>query len=786
MKRQGFLHKTLLTVFSLLCFTFACLGICVDAVAQAAEGNIPSTIKQIEVINSDKTVIFSLSETDYITSPLPESITDVAQYKWVDALAYEDRQNYNVCNAVLELNLNEFNYADYILVDGVAVKNYSHILMANKFQRVNGLGITFTDDVLTNATEIELKAGCTIPTLARSYFGVEEQSAIVIEEDTLFRKHNGVWALAYRFSGYEAGVVYDASEQYFYGRPVDSNFKGHLEAPTCQFSRNYEAVGDYDYVLASTKDTVKGSLFVMEFINPIDAEIFTTIHLRFYVHEPRTMVTYNASEVTEESLGEPLEDVLAAGGWASVSLTSALYVNDDGLVDTLVFQFTNDGDLENEERNYVGVGEFSLGAEKSEGMIHDKSLIIKETEEAYLLNFRFNKKGEFTSDVLDGSKFLINGVSFDDIKAAADGAEGKWISLRGIYQINITLPKTYTGEGQLKNADLDYACNKITLKKGFAFPNGEQLDKTYNYNVYRAFTDSQIFEKEIIIDVETDKAFEETKVTNIFWEVREDLAGNLCIHVRFNKNITNTMVAHICEHEKWRESTLNSAGLYDKTFSGSFIAGGYKTSLMDSIVINGQTIGDIHARNTHQTCIFAHYGQTSFYGIDISINSGTMIYEQLAPLFEQGNGVTIEIKEGFKFATGKKTAENFKFDLKDGVFVLDEDKTATVYFDGQPVENGETLNVDYEALESSVYVTGVNEYQVTKTADGDTATFTVTHEGGTFVFHVKQTVVKSPDVENPSQDDEKSGGCFSSAAIGAAAILTVLAGVMTIGRKRDE
>jgi hypothetical protein len=53
------------------------------------------------------------------------------------------------------------------------------------------------------------------------------------------------------------------------------------------------------------------------------------------------------------------------------------------------------------------------------------------------------------------------------------------------------------------------------------------------------------------------------------------------------------------------------------------------------------------------------------------------------------------------------------------------------------------------------------------------------------VFHVRQTIVKSPDVVKDSSDDDNEGGCFSSIAVGAAAVVMALAGAWMIRRKQD-
>lgn len=783
MKSNNFTAKRIFALALMVCF--ALLGAAISLlpneryIASAEELNV--SVEKIELPTDDSsTIIFYLSQTDFITAEFDENDETAAKYKWVNTLTYEERENYNVCNALLDKNLSEYNYADNVTVDGVAVKNISHELRANKFQRIEGLGLTFFDNVLPTAEEIYIKAGCSFPTLTRGYFGEEEPSAIVIEEDTIFRKREGQWVRAYPFDGYEDGETYDASERYFYKRLVGSSFKGHEEAPTCEFSTGYSPVGDENFVLCTSTNTVKGNLMVVDFVNPIDANVFGSVNLRFYVHEPRTMVTYNANGVTQDSLGEPLEEVNAARGWSSVSLMLPLYANDDGMVDRLVFQFTNDGDLTNEARNQVAIGEFSVSKEQIKTLLYDKSLLISETETEYLISFRFNKKGAFYSDEVDVDKFLINGVSLADINANGNYATAKWISLQGIYQINVAISKEYQGEGQIKNADIGYACNKISVIKGLAFPNEEILDRTYHYNLYRNFTDNLIFENEVVIDYESNQTYGETKVESLTWKISETANGNLQFLFVFDKKITNRLINHVCEPEAWRENLLGQNGLYDGPYTDVFIAGGYKSSLFDSIIINGQSIGEFHARNNHQTCVFVHYGQDGFYTLNMSIDANAPDYDELKALFESGNGVTIEVKSGFKFTTGVKTAKDYVFNLENGRFVLEQDKPQyAVYFDGKLVKDGETLEVDYPALASSVYVEGA-DFVTEIEENGNVVTFTVKYDGEKTTFQVKQTITETPNTNGGGR------GCGASISVGTSATLLSAVIVMALTKRRKE
>ena len=101
------------------------------------------------------------------------------------------------------------------------------------------------------------------------------------------------------------------------------------------------------------------------------------------------------------------------------------------------------------------------------------------------------------------------------------------------------------------------------------------------------------------------------------------------------------------------------------------------------------------------------------------------------------------------------------------------------------MEDGVVVDADYEALESHVYVDGVEDYEVTKTTEGDKTTFTVTYDGMTMVFHVQQTIVQSPDVAPKDSSNDNEVGCTSTLAVGAVATAMALAGAWMIRRKQD-
>jgi len=445
------------------------------------ESAIATDIKQMESWNEwDGSVclLFYLSESDYMTATEWSTESNEA-YKWVNELAYEDRENFNVSNAVLDKNLDAYNYADDILIDGVALSEYPHQLVANRYTRVDSLGILFPANVLPSASQIVVKAGCQIPSLTHSYFG-KDFICLEMQEELVFTYRNGNWAKGYPFDGYEAEVEYDASERYFYLRNEGSTYKGHTEAPTFDFTDIFSVNGwgDDGYALSSTADTPEGTLFVADLVHPIDANEFNAVNIKVFSNVERTFAAYNASKITQECLGEPLDTFTIPGKkFSTITITSELYANEDGKIENFVFQFMDNG-AENYADNQFFIGSFSC------------------LDNYYHLVFPIGVQGELIGQpAVDESKLFINGESMTDINRYGKYVTAEWAVKDGYYQIDVKFAKTYDGDGMIKNADLSYTGNNIQAQKGLQLPNGETLDRSYTYRMYEG---ESFFDYELI------------------------------------------------------------------------------------------------------------------------------------------------------------------------------------------------------------------------------------------------------------------------------------------------
>ena len=814
MSKRIFSFKTVLTLLATVCLAFAFGGLLrVNAQADAGDNNITAKVESVESREGGSWLMlyFQYDEgytTDYMTADW--SPENNASYHWYlkggdfgmpagdeakydslgGQLAYEDKDKYNMPNALLNKNLDAYNMGDYILIDGVPLKNYEYTLFANRLTRVHSLSIELANGstLFSTATNLEIKAGCTIPTLTYSYFGEGEPSALVIEEQQLFRAKNGGWVKAYPFDGYEKGVEYDASERFFYLRPHGTSLKGHTEAETYAFTSIFSerGWGDDGYAIASTEKTEKGTILVLDFVNPIDANQFGLIDLRVFSNTPRSFVSHNAYEITEDSLGVVVEQYsIPQQSFSTITLFSALYADENGMIDQLVFEFTENGNVDPTQNQFF-VGSFILRENTINSIVYDDSLLIQDLGDYYDLTLRFNKKGEFSgSETVDTSKVLLNGVSVDEMNANGANVTAKWGAIQGIYQINVTVPKAYKGAGQLQNAEYNYTGTKVSVAKDLVFPNGDLLDRTYTCNVYA---------KESFVDYEFLKEYKNTQVVSVKVNIDANSANNIHFYIEFDQKICSQVYYHADDSEGWRETALDDVGLYDKDFSKVYIAGGFKSSLLDNIMINGKTLGEWHAIDPYETCVFAHYAQFSPYTLDLSVDSRSEVYQQLLPLFESGNDITLTIKEGMKFPTGIKTTADCEYVLENGVLISGSASGKIgVFFDGKPVQDGDVLKKDTEALESSVYVQGVSDYTVTKTTEGNVATFVVEYNGQQLTFSVEQNVTWLDPVDKVTQDadeDKKSSlfGCGSAISGGliGGSVLIAFAASGLMRRKKDE
>ncbi len=792
--------KGLLSFAAALCIGAVGINAFSAAAEAGAENQISATVTEInnEKLDNGNSFVMVLSANDYMTADEWSN----TNYKWLNAEDVKnvaDRKNIdlsanNVANAQLDQHLDEYNFEDYIYVDGVSLAEFSqthtYALFANKRTRPNTVSIDFAPNVLQSVNVIEIKAGCQLPTLAYSYLGEGEFSSITIETDAVYENRNGTWLKF--FKGYEEGIEYEGNEDNF-NLSLEEEWKGHTAVPLNAFTdffKDNAVQGEFlkGKVLVSASNTEKDNLMVLRFVNPIDVQEFSRLHLRVYINHQVDVLTYNADSVTAGDLGPALESFTVGGGqYSYLTLNSALYAGDERKISQIVFKFAEDcqpqynasGDMLYDAQGRIVRDTFhfvSFHVEKGNdsALVTEDSFLVVDNGDSYAVTFRFNKTANGVAG-LDTSKVALNGVLLSNVLADCSEATAAWYSAKGVCQINVLLPKTYTGKAQIKNADYNFAGNNMSVLKGLVFPDGEALNKSYTCHLYAG---------ERIVDSELVQEYQTIEVENVYFSFIES-SNNLNFSIYFSGAITTSLYNHACEREDWRsdEATSEIIG-YDAGSSDIFIAGGYKSSLLDNVVINGRTIGEWHASNPMAlTNVQIHYGVgLELNRMDIRFESATQgTYNQLYDLVSNGNGVTIEVLSGLKFMTNNATAKTQVFQMVDGEFRLQtKEGSIHVYYDGREVKNGQEVTVLTAVSDASIAVEGVRDYIISHTEADGKKVYTVTYDGEkTFTFTVVEDIVKSGG----------SHGCGSAVQIRPAMILlAACAAIAVIGKggKKDE
>ena len=801
--------KTLLACTLVACTAFAFLSI--NAKAEESfdivyEARITG-INNEQQVSTDYSFVMHLSETDYMTAD--DWSAERNDYKWFNAdegrVEYDsvDLLENNLCNFPLDKHLDELNFEQKILIDGVTLAQYKvdhpYYLIGNMRTRVDTLSISFVEPVLKDVTIIEVLAGCQLPTLSRSCRDEFLTSCIEITETVKYENKNGVWVTY--FEGYSEDVEYIGNENAFYLYDMPT-YKNHPVTPFTEHTlffdgRNIAGNIHYGKALASSSNTQKGYLTVLQFVNPISVEDFNQLNLKLYTNHKRTIFSYNANNITTSTLGSALESFnLDGGSYTTVSMDASLYADDDGMLRTIVFKFNEDGEPfvnGNGEEEYDGNGNlvrdqlfvmsYNVANRDASELLTKDSLIIIENDEVYEITFRFNRSGESSGVALDKSKVILNGQTLTKLLSECKTATATWTKAGSVYQISVTLPKSYTGVSQIKNADNGFACNSMGVQKGLKFPDGSELEKSYTCHIYGA---------EKILDSESLVELDKTTVLGVTYRYDAG-SNNLRFSIRFDKKITSANYYHACEIERWRETDLyNSNSLYyDKGMSNVFVKSGFKSSLLDCIVINGKTIGEWHAHEVGAvTNVQTHYGASGLEYVDVVFESHSQLtYNPISELVQTGEGVTVEIKDGLKFMTNCEVKKTQIFTLEDGRFseVLPA-KEIHVYYDGSEVQNGATVTVKTAVCPTSISVINVRNYQVTHVTTDKTTVFTITYgDGQEFTFTVIEDSVTKPAAKPTTNTETKKKGCKSAVELPIVGLtLILLASAIVLKERRSH
>ena len=478
---------------------------------------------------------------------------------------------------------------------------------------------------------------------------------------------------------YKLNVLYDASDDNLRTQGM-TKYKDVTVIPFTErtefWAKEAKIEGETGYSLTAhrldDKAPRKGDVMILEFVTPIKASTFEVLNLSLITSTVggAELEAYSVYEIKDGKLG-PVRQRVAADFWAfrenSIALSN--FADGEGYVEAIALKITSD------EAATFSVGGFSLTTLASlieDGQdILDNKIQVSETENAYEFFIELNKTGSQTSNANEktiGDMIAINGVKVSDINKDGNVVKVEW-QLMGRYYLHVTVDKDYAGEGAIINADKFFVGNCIQLQKGLAIPNGDTLANTYNLHVY--LTDN-------VTDIESDTEYAPVEINGITSTV--NASGDLMISVRFNNSIAASTVYYACNPDSFNRKDLaalndSSITYYDPDIAKAFILGGYKSSILDNLIINDHTVAEWLAIDQlagsagFNTAIMVHYGMEGNRVMTIVATHLSEIGNELVQAHEDGD-LSITFKEGLKFTSGKALTKTSDFAYQEGVWKL--------------------------------------------------------------------------------------------------------------------
>jgi len=323
--------------------------------------------------------------------------------------------------------------------------------------------------------------------------------------------------------------------------------------------------------------------------------------------------------------------------------------------------------------------------------------------------------------------------------------------------------------------------NCIGLKKGLEIPNGEKLSGNYNLHIYLTSN---------VTDIESETEYNPIVVNKIFSRI--DQNEDLMISVTFNNHITGSTIYYGCNPDAFNRKDLavlnnSTTTYYDPNVANAFISGGYKSSILDNLLINGSTIAEWLAKDklaessAFNTAVMVHYGMEGSKVMTIVITKLSTIGQQLKEKHES-NDLNLTFKEGLKFSTGRECKSTSSYQYVDGVWSLLPEGNFAVYYDGEKVEDGETISCEKAANVSNISVVGQGIYTIKEDVSGTSATYSIYEEEKKLVeFTVNGTEPAVVTVYNKKTD-------ITTYLLlgGAALLLVVLATLVIVIRRRKH
>lgn len=551
---------------------------------------------------------------------------------------------------------------------------------------------------------------------------------------------------------YQLGITYDVDENYVKLQNAGS-YKGLTVAPfgerTTFWSKEAKVDSDEGYGLvahrADNTELQKGDVMILEFVTDIAVNKYEVLNLTLATATEKGAIfeVYSVNEIQNGKLGEAKQRI-TADFWSFRTNNIALesLADENGYVGAIALKLISD------EAPTFTVGSFSLGTldsliEKGAPQILDNRITAFETEDAYEFTIEFNSTGAFSGNYNEktvGELVSLNGVKLVDINKESTSVKLS-MALMGRYCMTIAVDKDYKGEGSVINTDKHLVGNCVQIEKGFTLPNGEKLADTYAMHVY--LVDS-------ITDVVDDtQEYAAIGINSLNSYVDEN--GNLIINVHFNNEIAGNPLYYLCNPDSFNRKEVaklnGEAVLYDANIAKAFIYGGYKSSLLDNMKINGNTIGEWLAMDElagslgYNSAIMVHYGQMGNKVATIMISATSEISKELNKSYEAGT-LEVTLNEGLRFPSGRGVEDSVTYRYSDSVWNKVSSAEFAVYYDGQKVEDGDSLTVNKVVSVNNITILGDGDYQIEENITENKVEYTIFNgEERMLQFTVEGTMV---------------------------------------------
>ena len=563
----------------------------------------------------------------------------------------------------------------------------------------------------------------------------EEAATLSIGGFSLTSKESSTIGEEKKIKPYQFGVFYDASDEYLKTQGI-TEYEGVAVAPfnerTEFWSKEAKSDTDDGYGLIAHrmdgKPLQKGDVMILELVAPIKASKFGVMNLSLATSTTSgaTFEVYSVEEIKNGTMG-PVRGRISADFWvfksSSIALTSL--ANEEGYVEAIALKLVTDG------AETFTVGGFSLAPmdsliEKDGLDILDDKIQVEETDSAYNFYIEFNRAGSASSSSNEktmGEHILLNGVSISEINKTKTYVTAKWLQM-GKYYLFVSVDKEYKGKGSIINKDKLLVSNCVGVKKGLELPDGHKLSANYNLHIYLTSN---------VTDVESEITYNPIVVDKIFSRV--DQNGDMLISVSFNNHITGSTVYYACNPDAFNRKDLAALNnltttYYEPNAAKAFISGGYKSTVLDNLIINGDTVAEWLAKDkliespAFNSAIMVHYGMEGNKVMTIVISQLSTVGKQLIKK-HKNDDLNITFHEGLKFSTGRECKETTTYQYVDGVWSLLPTSDLAVYYDGEKVEDGESISCEKAANVSNVAVVGKGIYTIKEDVSGTTATYSI-------------------------------------------------------------